>query len=374
MTTARPRPRWKVSVAVGEGLRNWRHGRWLTVLAAAFTTAALTAPTIVDTLGIDRLVQDEHAWERAGGRVLVLSNDEAGGIDRAACESAARIDGISAAASLTRLPQLAGAANAPDADLPLVAAGEGIGPMLGLPPLTGLILPPDIADGLGVQAGDDVRLTASIDPSTPTATLPVPDGPLLVAAVVDTTVLGEQYASAVLLPSSASGQASTCMVRVEAGYLDAAREALPAMLGDAGQDAIVADRLIGGTYARDFSTEYAQRGLKQAPWLSGAAVSMLWLLLVWIRRGRDGLYATLGADRATRMIIRTTEGLVLVLTAAFAATAVVAGTLAVVASNPDALVADVVRHLTIATAVSLLGILASTLIPLRSPLAALKDR
>ncbi|NMR20397.1 arginine N-succinyltransferase [Cellulomonas fimi] len=303
----------------------------------------------------------------------MVSNDEANGIDRAACESAARIDGINAAASLTRLPQRAGAANAPDAALPLVAAGEGIGPLLGLPPATGLILPPDIADGLGVQAGDDVRLTASTDLSAPAAALPVPDGPLPVGAVTETTVLGEQYAYAVLLPTSASGKASTCMVRVKAGYLDAARDALPAMLGDAGQDAVVADRLIGGTYARDFSAEYAQRGLKQAPWLSGTAVSLLWLLLVWIRRGRDGLYATLGADRATRTIIRTTEGLTLTLTSAVVATGVVAGTLAAMTTSPEAVITDITRHLTIATAVSMLGVLTSTLIPLRSPLAALKD-
>jgi hypothetical protein len=363
-----------VSVAVGEGVRNWRHGRWLTILATAFTATALAAPTIADALGVDRLIQDERAWEQAGGRMLVLSNDEADGIDRSACESAARTEGIRAAASLTRLPQRAGTANAPDADLPLAAVGEGIGPLLGLPPSTGVILPPSIADGLGVRAGDEVRLIGAIDPSSPLASLPVPDGPLEVSAVTDTSVLGEQYASAVLLPTAASGTASACMVRVDAGYLDAARDALPSALGDDGRDAVIADRLIGGTYARDFSAEYAGRGLEQAPWLSGATVTMLWLLLVWIRRGRDGLYAILGADRATRTIIRMTEGVTLVLVSATAASAVVAGTLAAASASPDALVADVTRHLTIATAVSLMGVVASALIPLRSPLATLKDR
>lgn len=368
------RPTWKLSVAIGEGLRNWRHGRWMTVLATVFIATAIAAPTIVDALGIDRLIKDEREWEQAGGRMLVLNNEEAGGIDRAACESTARLDGISAAASLTRLTQRAGTANAPDADVPLAAAGEGIGPLLGLPSLSGVILPPQIAERLGVQAGDNIQLTTSIDPTEPTADLAVPDGPLLVAAVIDTTVLGEEYSSAVLLPSSASGKASTCMVRAEAGYLDAARDTLPATLGDSGQDAIATDRLIGGAYARDFSAEYAHRGLAQAPWLSGATISLLWLLLVWTRRGRDGLYATLGADRATRMVIRTTEGLALVLTSALTAAAAITVTLAVATSTPGPLLNDVVRHLTIATVASTLGILASTFIPLRSPLAALKDR
>ncbi len=374
MIGSRSGPRWRLSVAVGEGLRNWQHGRWLTVLASVFTAAAFAAPTIVDATGIDRLVQDELAWARAGGRVLVLTNEEGGGIDRAACESSVRIEGISAAAALTRLPQRAGAVNAPQANLPLVAAGEGLGPLLGLAPAPGVILPPDVAEGLGVAAGDDLHLTALTDASAPTAALPVLDGPLTVSAVADTAVLGEQYAYAVLLPTSASGTASTCMVRVRAGYLDAARDALPALLGQDGQDAVVADRLIGGTYARDFSAEYAERGLKQAPWLSGAAVSLLWLLLVWIRRGRDGLYATLGADRATRTVVRIAEGLTLVLTSACAAAVVVAGMTAALTTSPAAVVGDVVRHLTIATAVAVLGVLASALVPLRSPLAALKDR
>lgn len=228
--------------------------------------------------------------------------------------------------------------------------------------------------GLGVRAGDDVRLTASTDQIAPAAALPVPDDPLPVVAVTDTSVLGEQYAFAVLLPTSASGKASTCMVRVEAGYLDAARDALPALLGDAGQDAVVADRLIGGAYARDFSAEYAERGLRQAPWLSGAAVSLLRLLLVWVRRGRDGLYATLGADRAARTIIRITEGMALTITSALVATGVVAAMLAAMTTSPASVIGDVTRHLTIAVAVSLLGVLSSALTPLRSPLAALKDR
>lgn len=165
-----------------------------------------------------------------------------------------------------------------------------------------------------------------------------------------------------------------CARRDSRGYLDAARDALPSALGDDGRDAVVVDRLIGGTYARDFSAEYANRGLKQAPWLSGATATMLWLLLVWIRRGRDGLYATLGADRATRTIIRMTEGITLVLVSAAAASAVAVVVLAAASASPDALVADVTRHLTIATAVSLLGVLASALIPLHSPLATLEDR
>jgi len=368
-------PRWKTAVAIDEGLRNWRKGRWLTFLATVFIVTALALPAVADGLGISRLVEDERTWERAGGRMLVVTNDTAGGVDRAVCESAARIRGVVASASLTRLPVRAGVPNAPNANLPLVAVGEGIGPLLGLAPSAGgAIVPHDIADGIGVQEGSSVRLATETSRENPALAALLPDGPITVGAVADTSVLGKDVASALLLPTSASGLAGMCVVRVEPGYLEPVRTSLPAMLSGAGHDAIVADRLVGGEYARDFSGEYATRGLKQSPWLVGAAVSLLWLLLVWMRRGRDGLYATLGADRSTRTIIRATEGLALIGTSALLAAVVMSCVLALTATHPSAVVDDMVRHFTLATSVAVIGVLVSTLLPLRSPLAALKDR
>lgn len=367
--------RWKVAVATGEGLRNWRNGRWLTILATVFIVAAVAVPAIVDGLSISRLVDDERAWEAAGGRMLVVTNDTTGGIDRAACESAARVDGIAASASLTRLTVRAGVPNAPDAKLPLAAVSEGIGPLLGLKPSAGgAILPHDIADRIGIQVGGSVRLTAEVDPKDPGGASLLPDGPITVGAVADTSVLGADYAYAVLLPTSASGLAAMCIVEAQPGEVASVRAVLPTLLSTAGQDSVVADRLIGGEYARDFSAEYATRGLKQSPWLVGAAISLLWLLLVWMRRGRDGLYATLGADRPTRTIIRMTEGLTLIGTSALMGVVALSAVLALATAHPGAVVHDMIRHLTIVTSVAVLGVLVSTLLPLRSPLAALKDR
>ena len=117
------------------------------------------------------------------------------------------------------------------------------------------------------------------------------------------------------------------------GHLDAARRAIPTLLSTGGQDAVVADRLISGAYVRDFAAEYHQCGLKDAPWAVGAGVTLLWLLLIWVRRGRDGLYTTLGADGPTKAVIRTTEGLALMGSSAFAATAVAFGVLTVVGAD-----------------------------------------
>lgn len=365
---------WKLGVAAGEGLRNWRHGRWLTALATLFIAAAMSATAITDAIAIDRLVRDEAAWEDAGGRVLVATNADAGGIDRAACEGVARLDGVSASVSLTRLEARAGVANAPEANLPLVAAGEGIGRLLGLEPAAGAILPRDLASGIGVGPGDTITLVPGTAASDALAVDMLPTAPVPVAAVTDTGVLAEDFAYAVLLPTSASGRAGSCYVRAAPGYLADVRAALPALLASDGQPPVVADRLVGGAYARDFAAEYADRGLKQAPWAVGASAALLWLLLVWIRRSRDGLYATLGADSSTRTVIRTSEGTALVVVATALAALVTAGVLRMTVASVAAVSHDVVRHLTIAGSVAVLGVLVSALVPLRSPLGALKDR
>lgn len=368
------RSNWRVSVAIDEGLKNWRHGRWLTALVTVFTVVALSATAIADGIGIARLVEGERVWVSAGGRMLVATNEDAGGIPRAACESAARIDGVAASAALDRLPARSGLANAPHADLPVVAAGAGLSALLGVDQaVAGAILPSAIADSIGVSAGESIIFAKGSRPLTEQATL-LPTGPVTVAAVTDTTVLGEDFAYSILLPTPAHGLAGSCHVRVEPGQLDTARSALPALLSTSGQDAVVADRLIGGEYTRDFSDEYASRGLQHAPWLAGAAITLLWLLLVWIRRSRDGLYATLGADRATRTIIRATEGLALLSTSAVAAAFIIPTGLALTTSDLAAVIPDAARHLVIAVSVAVVGVSIGTLVPLRSPLAALKDR
>ncbi|KSW29247.1 hypothetical protein [Cellulomonas sp. B6] len=370
-----PQKRWRFAAAVDEGLRNWRNGRWLTILTTVLVVAAATVPVVADGLGLARLVADERSWVAAGGRMLVVTNDPAGGVDRAACESTARVEGITASASLRRLALRAGVPNAPDARIPLVAVSEGIGPVLGLHPSTdGVILPPELADGLGVRAGQTITLTADIDPQEPAGATVLPVGPVPVAAVADTSVLGEDNAYAILLPTPAAGRAGACFVTADAGFLESVRAVLPTMLSADGQDAVVTDRLVNGEYSRDFSAEYATRGLVDAPWAVGASISLLWLLLVWLRRGRDGLYATLGADRATRAVIRVTEGAALVGTSMLLAAGTATAVLAVAVPDPLAVAPDVVRHLTIVTSVAVLGVLVSAVLPLKSPLAALKDR
>lgn len=373
MTSAHRRAGWRLTVAAGEGFRNWRSGRWLTAIATTFVIGVLSIPTVIDGVWIDRLLADERAWVSAGGRTLVVTNDEGGGIPRVDCESLTHIEGVRASASLTRMPERTGTVSAPDANIPLVAAGEGIWGLLGVAPVDGVIVPVDIAQDLRLQAGSPLVLTPTSAGGPAGSGSPAREASS-VGAVVDTSVLGEQFEYALLLPTSATGNASTCMISYAPGYETSIRQVIPTLLGDGTHDAVLADRLVSGTYGRDFSAEYERRGLRLASWFGGGAISLLWLLIVWIRRGRDGLYATLGADFAARAVIRGSEGVVLIGTSALAAVVVVGLITPLALQAPSALVADLLRHLAITSGVAIIGVCASVFLPLRSPLASLKDR
>lgn len=377
---------WRAGVAVGEGVLNFVHGRWLSWVTAALVAAGLSIPALIDALWVSDLVTAEREWVAAGGRVLVVTNEAAGGVPRAACEATARIDGVEAAAALTRLSARAGLANAPEAGLVVVAAGEGISALLGTEPVSGALIPPGLADDLGVETGDHLWVTRvpAATPNGPAAATggagaagtdgPLPVGPIAIGAVADASVLGESYESAVFLPVAAEGRAEACVVRAAPGYVEPLRDALPTILTSDGSDAIVADRLIGGAYARNFAAEYAVRGLRDAPWGVGGGIAALWLLVTWVRRGRDSLYATLGADWAARAVMRASEGLALLATAAALACLVTIGSLALVGADLPAVLPGVAMCGVTAIGIAVVGILACAVAPLGGALAALKDR
>lgn len=387
-TRLRRAPGWALSSAAGEGVRAWRHGRWLTWIFGLLLVVLFGVPSVVDAVQVDRLVKDERAWVTAGGRVFVVTNDQEGGVSRAACEGLVRIPGIDAAASLTRLADRTGLAQAPDANLPVVAAGEGIAHLVGTGPLGGgVLLPSVVATALHLHAGAHLKFVPSANTSgngtLGTVNRPlvvgatdrgVPTEPVDVAAVADLSLLGDEFASAVVVPTSATGLAATCYVRVRAGYAESSRKALPALLATNGVGAVVGERLFGGSFARDYSSEYRDRPLRSAPWVAGGIAAVLWLLVRWIRRGQDGLYATLGADWSTRAVLRGVEWLCVVATSQVVAGVGVVAALLVLDVDIHALSDLVIRFAIASAATATVGALAGTLVPLRSPLAALKDR
>lgn len=372
---------WPVRDSAGEGARAWAHGRWTSAVLTLLVATAVAAPAVMDVLSIQRVVDAEARWVAQGGRTVIVTNNQ-DGIDADDCSALARAEGVTAAAPVTRLPEPVALLTAPEASIPLVVAGEGLADLLGIPADGGAVLAPAIADQLGVGPGDHLLLTpgrtsgivddgagppvsADADQLTP--------GTVTIAAVADLDLLGESNATGIVLPAG-SGVAASCFVTLDAGADAAGRESLGAALTRGAGTPVVADRLTSGEFVRSFSSEHSGRDLRAVPWAAGAAVGAVWLLIRWLRRGQDGLYATLGADWPSRAVIRLTEWAVLVA----ASTALGGAVIVTVLSLADVSAAVAVPFtsrsvlMTLATGTTLAAL--GTLVPLRSPLASLKDR
>nr|WP_297427585.1 hypothetical protein [uncultured Actinotalea sp.] len=363
-------------------MRSWAAGRLFTLALGSVLTGLLAVAAIADVRTVAGLAADEEAWLAAGGRVLVASNDD-GGVPRLACERLRALDGVVAAGSASRERAPASLVSAPGAALPLVTVTEGVAGLLQVPP--GAVLAPTPAQALGVSAGDRVVLaprgaSAVTDPpaspggavgagATWSGPLEVPVG-----AVTDLALLGEERSTGLLVPVAALGTADACFVRAGPGHVDGLREALPAVLQQDGRPAVVVDRLSSGPFVRDYVTEYEERGLRHAPWVVGAVAGLLWALVRWLRRSQDGLYATLGATAGTRAIIRLVEWLLHIGGASVLAVGVAVVVLAGSGTPADVLWPHLLRAVGMAVSVATAGALLATLVPLRSPLAALKDR
>jgi hypothetical protein len=328
-------------------------------------------PGAVDALAVTDLTAREAEFVAAGGNIVIAVNKDAG-VSALACDRLAAAPGVIASAALTRLDEPATVAAAPGADLAVFAVTSGIWRLLGVAasPWRDLILPASVADRLGAGEGDWLRLAAA--PGTTGALLPAHP---LRATVAEAQVLGEQY-TGILLPVApiADAAADACVVAADPADLAAVRDALPAVLPARDGHTVVLDRLIAGRFTADYSAAYRERPLAWAWSASGAVLGLVWLLLLWLRRGTDALYATLGARATSRLVLRLTEWSILVALGGVWAIALgVAIAVGFGASFPYALV-YVTRHvgatLLVSTALVLLGQLRRP----RSLLAELKDR
>lgn len=381
--SSRRRGGWGLRVAIDEGLRSWRAGRWLLGILSVLLVSGFTVPAVADTLQVSRMVVDERAWEAAGGRLLVATN-EGLGVPRLACERLADVAGVEASASLTRLARPASLVTAPGAAIPVVAVSEGADGLLGLDPIgSGVVLASGVGQTLRLEAGDAIALSSAEDragsvdqgPTRETdGSRELPAGVLTVAAVADLSLLGEQRSGGMLLTVPVQGAADTCFVRLAPGYVEAARQALPALLQTNGTPAVVADRLLGGEFARDYAAEYVGRGLRSAPWAIGFAAALLWLLVRWVRRGQEGLLATLGARWPTRTTMRLVEWSALIGTVAVVSVVLSTAALLLLGVEAGITLPHVLRFVLVATLSSTAGAALVALVPLQPALAGLKDR
>ncbi|HLU45391.1 MAG TPA: hypothetical protein VKZ67_10290 [Natronosporangium sp.] len=299
---------WRVAVAAGEGVRSALAGRWLSAVLVLLVCWATALPGAVDAATVADLVAEEQRFLAAGGNVLVASNRE-GGVPALACDRLAEADGVMAAAALTHQGEPATLSAAPGGDVTVFAASATIWRVLGVAdsPARDAILPQSIADRLGVRDGDWLHFTRS--PGTRGEW--VPPRPVRVT-VADMSILGDQY-TGVLLPAVIGPEAvaDACVVVAAPAQLPALRDSLPAALPASTGQVVVQDRLFTGEFTADYSLAYQERSLQWAWVATGALLGLVWLLVRWVRRADDALYATMGADAGTRLVLRGTEWLLL---------------------------------------------------------------
>ena len=88
---------WCVSSIASEGYRNWRFGRWATTVL-----------------------------------VLVVTNDDAGGIVSSRCDGLDRVPGVAGAAALSRWPTPFTLSSVPDAPVTVIGATSGVTDLLAI--------------------------------------------------------------------------------------------------------------------------------------------------------------------------------------------------------------------------------------------------
>lgn len=372
---------WRIRVALGEGLRNWAYGRWVTAIVTLVAVVSVAAPATVDSIQVAKIAAAEQAWLKAGGRVLIASNEKEG-VSMEACETLGGIDGVEGAVAVTRQRGMAGTSAAPGATVSVTTVTAGISRFLRVDSIgDGAIIAASVEGAVGsgswIELRPDLRASQGDQPESVTESQArIPAEPVRVAMVSDLSILGDANAYGVLLPVAASGRADACFVRADAGYVEPLRKALPALLGRTAENAptIVVDRLSGGAFARNYVTEFRQRTSAALAYLAGFALGVFWLMVRWMRRSQDGLYATLGADSVTKAVIRSTEWLVVILIGLFlgyvsSGWIVVASGYSIREATPFMLRSMIVTA-SVASAVGTLWFL----VPHSDPLAALKDR
>ncbi|MFE1320544.1 hypothetical protein [Kitasatospora phosalacinea] len=372
------RPGWRPGAALTEGARSWRYGRWATLLTTALAVAAVALPAVLDSSAVSAAVTGERAWVAAGGRVLVVSNPQAG-LSRQVCEGLNGVDGVQAAFAATREDPAPGTAAAPGRRLPVATVTAGAARFLGLAPTgDGAIVSAHATGTTG--AGPWLSFDADTAPAAPDPNgrphTPLPTRPLPIAAVTDLAPLGDAYDYGVLLPVPATGTADDCFVRADAAHWHTLRDNLAGLFGrtDPTRPTLVRPRLADGAFARDYAAEYHHRPTAALPYAAGAGVGLLWLLLRWLTRSRDGLYQTLGAGPRTRMLIALGEWSCTLLVAAPAGAALALGATALLGLPADVAFPFTARACVLSLATATAVAATWFLLPRPDPLALVKDR
>ncbi len=365
---------WPLSLSAREGVATARTGRWtslLLVIAVAWSVAAGAA----DAVSVTRLVEGEKAWIDAGGYVFVVTGARQDGVTNPVpadvCDRLATIDGIDASFALARGDANGSLSYIPGGRASIYAVSSGVSTFLGVAPAaTGIVIGTlGFAERTGAHDGDQVIVTQRASFSAPAG-----ESDPLTLRVADSSVMGEEFDGAMLMPAQLSGTADACYVRTDAAHHSAVEAALPSYLAYNGLPAIPNPRLFESDFTVDYTHAYEDRQLRWL-WVPCAALlGLLWAMLQWFRRSHVAIYATFGMRAPSRLAMQTAEWGVL------AGLGVLAGwALGVVGAL--ALGARVDQALTQVTAHAVLVVLGASVIvvllglrPTGTLLSALKDR
>jgi hypothetical protein len=299
---------WPLHLAAREGFETAKAGRWTSLLMIIAIAWACAAPGAADAIGVSRLVEDEHAWVEAGGHVFVVEGARSDGIPNpisaGVCERLSLIDGIDASFALVRTNASGSLSHIPGGRPGLYDVTPGVFRFLGAEPTTeGTVLATKgFERRTGVQTGDPVWVTRragfGVAPGT---------SDLLRVAVVDASVMGEEFDGALLLPSLIPQTANACYVRTDAAHHTAVEAALPGLLAYDGKPAIPNPRLFSGEFTIDYTHAFEDRPLRWVWVASAGALGLLWGMIQWFRRSQVAIYATFGARPRARLMMQATE-------------------------------------------------------------------
>lgn len=368
---------WNADSVIREGYARFRHGRWISVVLVLLMGLGIAIGAVADTLRVNDIVAQEQAWVTAGGRLLVVTDED--GIAPARCDAAGLESAVVGAGATVSLGQRARLSTSPDASLRAVGYSPGLVGILGMDSSssTAILMSPDTAESLGLFTGSRVVLESSDDFSADPATVSFSAEQLEVQIVPNLERLGEEYVGSVFVPVSSDQRADTCLIEARAGSLDGVRNAASALVGDGGgSPTVVQDRLLTSEFTSDFRTLYTQRDLAAVPWALGLLLGVLTSLIRWIRRADDALYELLGARRGQRIGIHVTQWAVTTLAGAVLASTLLTTWILVVPSvvNPGLLLVFGWRFLAITVLASAVATFLSLLIPSGSPFNALRER
>lgn len=310
MSGASPRNGWQARHSIAEAVANVRGSGLISVTVIVVVAAMVAAAVVVDLGAAHRILTAEKSYLDSGGDLIIARPADKGSIDAAACSNLSGAMGVRTAFALDVHTGAARIVGRPETQQTVVAATSGVAALLGIEPLDAdqAVVSTLIADRWQWSTGSQFQF----EPDA-ASDLDLPQGVLTTAAVADLGLISEGASTGVLLTRAAAGAAQSCYVQVTPAYKDDLMAAIPALLGETSSEAIqVAERLPAGGFARDPAREFDGRSTRWIGAAAGAIAGLLWAIVGWTRRGRAALYASIGVPWSGGVLIRWTEGLVVV--------------------------------------------------------------